>query len=199
MLFLFGSHMTLLPTELNVKGKIKWDSAIGQVSDSHSEVMTESGTPSCFAQGNEESFFRCPRCEIAVRSTSAHFQVEDLDRKACCRGCAKSTPIKDWTCECNAKWHVCKVHGGLLHHLHKAEYSSPQGQPPPSVKKSSGAERKLHILDQGSHGILADDIRWHSERKMRLCASRDDSHITLSSLQSRPLKQSFGQSEEAAP
>ncbi len=164
------------------------DSAIGQVSDSHSDALTESGT--LFAQGNEESFFRCPRCEVAVRSTSAHFQTQDLDRKACCRGCAKSTPIKDWACECNAKWHLCFVHGGLHHH-HEVDDSSPKGQPPLAMK-SSGAKRKLHDLYQGSYDdILADDIRCHEERNSRLCASRDASHITLSNGQRRPLLPSF--------
>ncbi len=84
--FLCG-RKTILPAELILKGKTKWDSAIGQVSDSHSAELTDEGKSTYPAEGHcsDEALYRCPCCEIAVRSTSTQFQVNDLDRRACCR------------------------------------------------------------------------------------------------------------------
>ena len=106
-------------------------------------------------------------------NTIKKFQKDDLDIKHKCIGCQRSSPVKNWNCECGTKWHMC-----ILHSTNRALAGEPQIkklkiQPPPELDHSTMEQKGLKPLGP-FETILADDIRMELKRK-RL-ETREEAH-----------------------
>ena len=96
---------TILTKELQMKGKVAWDTAIQSIIHQSS---FKDNLPECSyineqrkAQDSEVTFVRCPKCLALEASNCRSFQHNDLDTQQRCIECGKLGAVMDWLCNCD--------------------------------------------------------------------------------------------------
>ncbi len=150
-------------------------------------VVLTCPVPPASADVIQSAPYSCPHCQRHERSHLKSFQVLDLDRKHTCSSCKRSTPVRQWRCNCDILWHMCSLHATVGAH----PASCPAAVLPPLVAKNPSRKRKSHLLEMGTfEDILDDDLRYHATKVGQGCQLGDDSVISLGQPLRGPLRPS---------
>jgi uncharacterized CHY-type Zn-finger protein len=171
--FINGTH-SIVPNELNLKGKVGWDSTIPTVTQECSGQQIDPVQQNRYQViiGNTE-FFEFPRCNKVEPSTIDAFKSNDLDTQHKCFHCNKNSAIKSWRCKCGVAWHTCLEHNKLVHeHPQHRSKKAKTSHPVPSQGGNIMRKRKaVGTAESEYDALLARDCQLEERllNKKRKC------------------------------
>ena len=119
----------------NLRGRAGWDSRIKAIQQQANSIPVQDTQPADPVQQQCNVFcFACPVCKANEISSNKAFQLQDLDTTCKCKQCKQSSKVRDWSCRCNLRWHLCKIHNSL---------SSKQATSTPKSKSCAGVKRAV--------------------------------------------------------
>ncbi len=130
----------------NLNGRAGWDSNLKVIR--HPMPISNSTSNVCNRKRqNSTACFQCPNCNASDISANQAFQLQDLDKLCKCKACKKSSKVRDWSCSCHTKWHLCDLHQSYANS--KSKISVPCGRPVPGTKRAIGplSNELLHQID----------------------------------------------------
>ena len=120
--------------------------------------------PSYVDPFQETQFFECPKCKHFEPNTINKFQKDDLDIKHQCRRCHKSSPVKNWNCQCGTKWHVCSLHSNIRTFGNQPPLKKVKVQPNSELEAPT-TRQKGFMPPASFENLLAEDQRMELKRK----------------------------------
>ena len=133
------------------------------------------------AHGRCTAFFKCPNCPALESSDCKSFQFDDLDHQHQCIECGKKRHIKEWRCECDLHWHICRIHRyarchkDQTHKQAKATNGQPQTTAQPKGKRAKQTVQGITPetgLIQTSHDAMAPTNKGNAAESKRTKAQK---------------------------
>ena len=113
------------------------------------------------------AFFKCPLCLALEPSDCKSFQFEDLDYQHQCIECGKKRHVKEWLCECDKSWHICRNHPYARCHVEPSQKQKQATNGQPLVAVQPKGKRGKYAIASAEKGITPESKRTKAQKRPR--------------------------------
>ena len=157
--------------DLKMRGKVAWDEELPiqakpkrqEEEHTNHEIIKAKRS----AHGRCTAFFKCPLCLAPETSDCKSFQYEDLDYQHQCIECGKKRHVKEWLCECDNNWHLCRLHRYARCHVDLSQKQKQATKDQTQAAEQPKGKRIKIKLTSAEKGTVAEIKRTKAEKRLR--------------------------------